>query len=694
MTLGLRAAAAIAALLVGGAVGAEEPAKSALDMDALVITPSRMPQPLRDVPTHASVLDREATRATAAQTVDDLLRRVPGFSLFRRSSSLVAQPTTQGVTLRGIGPSGTSRTLVLLDGVPVNDPFGGWIYWSRLPRETIERIEIIRGGASDVWGNAALGGVLHFVTATPTKRGAHLRASGGNEETYDLEGGAAEVRGPFRLEVGGSVFDTGGYPVVRSGQRGAIDVDADSEHQAFRGRAGYTVQPGLDVTVRGGVFHEERGNGTPFTENETDAGDVAATVDLQTESLGAWRALAYAQLQTFSATFSSAAADRNAETPALDQFDVPSTGVGAGLSWNQTFAEAHRLSAGADFRRVDGDTNEDFRFLEGRFQGRRKAGAEQFLIGAFAADSWSLLPSLVLTAGGRVDVWESSDAFRRERSQSDGSITRDERFDDEDDVAFSPKVGLVYRVNELLSLRSAFYQAFRAPTINEQVRPFRVRNDITEANAALEPERLTGGELGIDFIDVMYAARLTGFWSEIEDPIANVTIGAGGGPVPPCGFVPEGGVCRQRRNLGRSRIRGFEAELAWSPHPWLTLGSSYLFDDAKIIDAEGEIDGKRLAQVPKHTVVNRADVDAGEIGRGSVQVRWVSDSFEDDLNSLELGDFVVVDLSLARTMFPGVDLFFGIENLFDRTIETGRSGDGIVAIGSPLLVHGGVRIEL
>jgi outer membrane receptor protein involved in Fe transport len=693
---GWRLAFVAAAALVAVAAAEDEERRRALDMDALVITPSRVPQPLREVPTHATVIDGASLRASGAQTVDDALRRIPGFSLFRRSSSLVAQPTTQGVTLRGIAPSGTSRTLVLVDGVPVNDPFGGWIYWSRLPRETIERVEVIRGGSSDAWGNAALGGVIHLVTEEPRERGARLRASGGTRDTYDVEGGIAEVRGPFRLELEGAAFETGGFPIVRSGQRGAVDVDADSEHQAFRGRVGYEIAPGVDVSVRGGFFHEFRGNGTPLTENETDSGDVAATAIVRTAGLGEWRAVGWAQIQTFSATFSSAAPDRSAETPALDQFDVPSTGIGGSLVWSGGAGDAHRLSAGVEVRAADGETNERFRFVDGEFAARREAGSEQILFGAFASDAWTLLPSLTLTVGARVEAWRSSDAFRREQTIATGEVTRDEEFGDEDEVAFNPRIGLVQRASDALSFRAAFYRSFRAPTINEQVRPFRVRNDITEANAALEPERLLGGELGADWAEGPFAARVTGFWNEIEDPIANVTVGFGPGPVAPCGFVPEGGVCRQRRNLGRSRIRGVETEAAWSPLAAWMLSVSYLFDDTEITDAPSgsDLEGKRLAQVPKHQVVGRVEYDDPALARAGLELRWLGDAYEDDLNSLELGDYAVVDLWLARRVIDSVELFVGVENLLDRDFEVARTSDGIVTIGTPRLVHGGIRVRL
>src|SRR5207248_10498931 len=117
-----------------------------------------------------SVIDAKDADHAAAQTVDDLLRQVPGFSIFRRSSSIVANPTTQGVSLRGAGASGASRTLVLTDGVPLNDAFGGWVYWDRVPRAAIDRIELVRGGSSDLYGSDATSGVINLLTRPPAAR--------------------------------------------------------------------------------------------------------------------------------------------------------------------------------------------------------------------------------------------------------------------------------------------------------------------------------------------------------------------------------------------------------------------------------------------------------------------------------------------------------------------------------------------
>jgi len=298
--------------------------------------------------------------------------------------------------------------------------------------------------------------------------------------------------------------------------------------------------------------------------------------------------------------------------------------------------------------------------------------------------------------GGRLDYWRSFDASRVEWDLQTGAITLDETFSDRDEWAFSSRVGILFHATDELSIRSAFYQAFRAPTLNELFRPFRVRNDITEANAELAPERLIGGEVGIDYaISPSFLGRLTGFWNDLEDPIANVTIGSGPGTIVPCGFVPAGGVCRRRQNLDRSRIRGIEAELEYRPHPSWTLSASYLFNETEVLSApnQPELEGKRIAQVPTHQFALKLDYANPALLNVTIQGRFVGGQFEDDLNSLELDHFFVVDLLLSRQIMAGVEAFFGVENLFNKTYEVGKTADGIVTIGAPVLVHGGIQVS-
>lgn len=682
-----------------GQDGAEEGASAPKRVwsDSVVVTAARLEEEEEEVPANVTVLSRQEIRLSAAQTVDDLLRQVPGFSLFRRASSLVAHPTSQGVSLRGIGPSGVSRTLVLMDGVPLNDPFGGWVYWSRAPLESLERIEVVRGGGSNVWGNFALGGVIHLITSRREGLSFNLLARGGDRDTAHLDVSGGRSVGPVSFLLRGGHFETGGYKTLRRDQRGAIDVNADSRHDAFGGRLDYTSSPSVTSHVTANYFDEDRGNGTPLTGNGTRTAHFSAGSTVTTGGGSTWTGTLFSQLQNFDSTFSAQQADRSSESPALNQFDVDSTAFGGSLQWSRSVAGEgvdQVLTAGGEARWIDGTTNEDFRFFP--FTRRRRAGGDEQLAGVYLQDSFSPGSRWQIQAGARVDVWRSRDGSRVERSLENGDLTRQESFENRRETAVSPKLAVLYEASDAVHLRGSLYRAFRAPTINELFRPFRVRNDITEANAVLEPERLVGGELGLDYRQRRLGFRLTGFWNEVQDPISNVTLALGPGVIAPCGFVPGGGSCRQRQNLDRTRIRGLESELELRPNPWWSVSASYLHSDAEVRSAtnQPEVVGRRIAQVPRNQVVVRLAHTRPERLSVSLQGRWIDDQFEDDLNLRQLESFTVVDLALSRTLRKRWDLVLGVENILDREYEVGETGAGLVTVGMPRQIHGGVRFRL
>jgi outer membrane receptor protein involved in Fe transport len=696
--------------LVGGLAFASGPALLAVEpvttppedeaglTETVVVTASRIEQREEDVAANVTVVTEDEIEKAASFATDEFLRRIPGFSLFRRASSLVAHPTTQGVSLRGIGPSGVSRTLVLLDGVPLNDPFGGWVYWGRVPLATLERVELVRGGTSNVWGNSALGGVIHLFTRDPEPATLAFGVDFGTRSTYDLDALASNRWEKSAAEIHGDLFETNGFFVVPAEQRGAIDTHAFSEHWNLAGRYDLYPADSWTVSLRASGFDEDRGNGTPLTGNDTELANGSAQFDAVTGS-AEWRGSVFYQDQTFASTFSTQALDRSSEVPALDQFDTSSDALGLGLQWVRSFAgdrTDHVLTAGGEARGTSGTNLEDFRLVNGVLASRRRAEGDQQLYGIFLQDTVSFHDRWQLQIGARGDRWESTDGLRLETVKATGAVTRVEHPPDRDETELSPRLALLWSPRDGVGLKASAYQAFRAPTINELFRPFRVRNDITEANAALEPESLTGAELGADFRGRRARLELTAFWNEVEDAIANVTVGFGPATVVPCGLVPAGGVCRQRQNLERTEIYGGELEFEVRPTPRWRFLTSYLYSDAEILEApqQRELEGNRLAQVPESQGSMTLEWSDPRLFTITTMGRVVTEQFEDDLNSLELATAIVVDAAIQVPIGDRFTAFMGLENVTDERIESGKTADGLVTIGTPFIIHGGVRLHL
>ena len=675
---------AVGLLLTASSAAAQEnPAPTRLE--PVVVTPTRLEQQAGDAPASVTVISREDVRQSASQTVDDLLRQVPSFSLFRRTSSVVGHPTTQGLSLRGIGPSGTSRALVLLDGVPINDPFGGWVYWSRIPLQSIEQIEVVHGGGSSVWGNGALGGVVHILTRRPVERAAFFETSYGSYDTRNFDLLLTEAKGPLRLSLEGNYFDTGGYPIVKESRRGAIDIDATSRHSTFNGRVELVDSPDLSLFASGNYFDEDRGNGTPLQFNRTGAGAFATGGRLRAGDFGELAAAVYGHFQEFRSTFSTQAADRNSETLALDQ-TVPSTSAGGYFQWSRRFG-SHLVASGGDIRWVDGETQEKV-YVSGAFARTRIAGGEQLVGGVFVQDVYTPIPSLEIVGGLRGDYWYSYDGTRHDTPPAAG-VPAEQTFNDVERIIPSGRVALLYHATPTTDLRASAYQGFRVPTLNEQYRVFRVRNDVTVANESLRPEKLVGGELGVQQRWGPLLGRITGYWNEVHDLVANVTLAS---RLADC---PVGTTCRQRQNLDLARIRGFETELELRPaRDWRFL-VSYLFADARVVHAPQQpgLEGKRLAQVPEHGATATVRFSRPSWFDASVTARYVGGQYEDDLNTLPLGGYIVVDVAVSRAITKNVELYAAAENIFDRTYSTGRTTDGVISIGEPFMARGGIRLR-
>ena len=600
---------------------------------------------LLDVPGAVTRLNREALDSAPASTLDDALRSVPGFSLFRRSSSRVANPTTQGATLRGLAASGSSRALVLGDNVvPLNDPVGGWVYWNRLPLAWLDFVSVARGAAGDIFGADAVGGVLELDTHDFS--GGRLLAEGGTDET-------ARASGYFGRDWRGAVvfaaaegFSTDGFITVAPESRGSIDTAAGSRHGSAHAGITHRTTEG-PITARAGFFRESRKNGTPFQRNATW---------ITHGSLGvfrsSWEVHGYGQVQHYEQTFSAVLPGRSAEVPTSEQ-DVDANAFGATAKWRWA-SPAVGLEFSGAVRRVASELAEA-EYLAGLPQTPRRIEPSQTTFAGSAAIDWPAGP-LVLGAASRIERWQS---------------TLD---DTNGHTFFNPRLSLSARPGDV-GLSVSVRSGYRGPTINELYRPFRVGNTFTRANPLLKPEGVRGIEAGISHSFRASTLRIVGFWSRVDDAIVNVTLSSSGGVI-----------TRERQNAARIQARGAELELESRLSEMLTLTASSAYTDSTFV--EGPLEGLRVPQVPRwhHAVGGR-----GAIGpaRWSAEYRFIDEQFDDDRNQFPLDESSMVDARVGWMLNRRLEIFGAIENLFDEEQDVGRTP--IRTIGLPRTSRVGMR---
>ena len=660
----------------------------------IVVTAARLPPAAADAAFSVVRIDQEVL--SRSMRLDEALRSVPAVSLFRRTTSAAANPTTQGISLRAIAPSGAGRTLVLLDGVPLNDPFGGWVIWSQATPESLESLDVIRGAGSGPYGAGALTGTI---TLRERGEGGVLDVSAAERGGLRAAGSASTRFGPVAVTLSGLREVSDGYVPVRGSAAGAADtpLDLDSRSAALRVD---TALGQANLSVRAATWEEDRGSGLAGTRANASGHSLSATAAQAPTADGyGWRLQAWRIDSNLANSSDSVSADRATTTPANDQYKTPATGWGLNAALRRRMAEfaGGRLEweVGADARFNEGETNELFSNPTGAgFARGRRAGGETAVAGAYVDASWTAAEWLV--AGGlRVDRWENTGGFRNENTLATGAVLLDEKDPDRSGEVVSARLAVRRDLGGGYAARAAAYSGFRPATLNELHRPFRVGNDITEANAALTPETLKGIETGLAFDRDGVRWGGTVFWNQIEDAIVNVTIGAGPGTFPRAGFVPAGGVLRQRQNAGTIDAWGVELTGAMDLSSAVSLNAAASWTDAEIDggSSAAQLTGLRPAQAPEWSAVAGLDWRATDRLTLALAARYESRRFDDDLNSRVLDAAVTLDGRAEWAFTPNATLWVAADNLFDEDVEVSETGTGVAGYGPPRTLSVGLRLS-
>ena len=612
-------------------------------------------------PAYSTVeIDREQIVSTGSGRLDDVLLNVAGFQQFRRSDSRSSNPTTQGVTLRALGGNAATRALVTLDGVPLTDPFFGYVPFNAVAPERLGSVQVTRGGGTGPFGAGALAGTIALNSADAATLGLF------NAQALINDRGETQLSATAAPEVGNGYavlsgrWDRGkGFFTTPEDQRVPATARAKFDSWSVSGRLVQQVGEDLELQVRGLAYDDARTLRFEGQDSTNEGQDISARL----VSRGPWQVdvLGYAQWRNFTNVVISS----TSFNPVLDQRDTPSSGLGGKIEVRPPVGEANTLRLGVDYRRSEGDLEE-----VNAFSGPRFAGGVNSMLGFFAENDLEL-GALTLTGGVRVDRSSIRDGYYE--TVADGRTN----FADRSDWYFSWRAGALFEATDTVQLRAAAYTGLRQPTLNELYRPYQIFPVTYLANEDLELERLEGYEVGIDWLPIPGAKfSITAFDNEVENAVANVTIGTN---------------LNQRRNLDAIESRGIEASAEYQTGDFSLIGTLAATDaEVRGTGFAAELDGLRPAQAPEWTASISASWRPVEGALFAATLRHVAEQFEDDLETDTLPAAATVDLFAQYPLIDRLSVVGRVENLFDEEIVTLNRG-GTLDLGAPQTFWIGLR---
>ncbi|MGO4168110.1 TonB-dependent receptor [Novosphingobium sp. YAF33] len=616
-------------------------------------------------------IERDAVISSASGRIEDVLNAVAGFAQFRRSDSRSANPSSQGATLRALGGNASSRTLVLLDGVPIANPFFGYIPFSAIAPERLSAIRVTRGGGSGAFGSGAVAGTIEMTSAGPDQIGMFQGSALVNDRGETQASATVAPKLGAGFLVASVQWDRGeGFWTTPRDQRVPASARAAYDSWSASLRAVAPMSDTVELQAAALAYGDARTLRFKGADSTSDGQQAS----LRLVGRGAWQfdVIGYVQAQDFSNVVISSSTYRKT----LDQHRTPTTAIGGKAELRPPVGENHVLRIGSDLRLTEGKLLELPYNASGAFTAVRRAGGNQSDLGFYAEDDWTL-GKLVLTAGGRADRWTIRNGFYRSVTPT-GAVTENDSYANRSGWMGNGRAGLVWHAGKAVSLRAAAYTGMRLPTLNELYRPFVVFPVTTEANAALKPERLRGYEAGIDIQPLAaLTLSLTAFDNKVKDAVANVTVATN---------------TRERQNVNAVQARGLEASAA------LDLGTvrfdgSLAWTDAKVRADDPDLDGLRPAQTPKFAASATLAWLPREGWRLAATLRHVGAQYEDDLETYVLPAATTLDGYVQLPVAGPVSVVLRAENLTDETIVT-RNQDGSIDLGTPRTFWAGLRVAL
>ncbi len=656
------------------------------ELDPLLVNANRI-ESYENASLSVTQFGPEELESLKYRDINEAIRSAPSIATYRRTQPSSAHPSTQGVRFRNTAANATSRALVVYNGVPQNDPFGAWVYWHQFDLSQIELVSIYPGGSAEQWGNMAAGGVISLLAEGAAPGSSEIQASIGTADRYELQANSAtSLSDSVVVDFGLRRFSTDGFSTVREDQRGLVDETANSDSTSGQIRLSWDSGHlwNSQFIVRG--MQERRSNGTALARNETDLLDLSYISERRFDASDARLNISlYFQDRQFRNVFTSVAEDRASERPALDQYDVPASSYGGAIAYRQDTVSPWSFDLGVDYRFIEGTINERFRNLGDGFTRDRHAGGKQLFAGGFIKSQFTLSEKDTLSATFRLDQAKQFDGVRIETDTVANEVLLDETFEDRKSNPLSGNLSWRHQFADTTSSQLSLFSGFRAPTLNELYRPYRVRNDITEANPNLTDETVRGIDYTISYSPSnRNELRFTGFAYEIEDMVANVRVTTEAGFDPRFGFIPEGGSGSLRANLNRTSVSGFELHSTRDFTDTFRFNLAATYTQTRVeSDEYTQLEGMEFPQSPPWRIVAGFDWQPSEILQLWSRYIWADRSFEDLGNQIKIGTSSELSLGARYQIDNSRSLSFTVSNLLDTENVVGISSAGLVSVDEP-----------
>lgn len=687
----------------------------------VVVTATRSDTTLAEMPLFTTVLTRDDIDKSPAQTLDQLLRQVPGINL-SGAPYFETDPTGNQVRMRG---TTNSKVLVMVDGIPVLDPFYTTVQWFKVPLTSVERVEIIRGGNSSLWGNLAVAGVVNVVTRRPRDGRGEISGTYGSMNTATASAAKDLVLSDaVSLVVSADVLNTDGYQTTPAQYLATFPGKAASPATIANARfaAYFTPAPELTAYLRGGYHRQNQDiGGYDFGTNLQESPDIAGGLgwsfgDAGRIAVNGWTQYVGFDKSNGAACYLQSATSCNttATTAPLVQYANshdwnPYREVGASVVYSLGIGTwATTMQLGADYRKLAG---QDYSTTFNRPLTTDVAsatvsrtnfgqGMQQFS-GVFAQFRMAPLDPLQVTFSARYDDWTNTDGVAlmtkytagKPGPQTGGPV------DDSRKGAFDPTLAVRYSVTDELDLRGAAYKSFRAPGLNNLYRTFSSTTSITIANPLLFPETLTGGEIGMDYRAPGREVNATAFIYDIENLIASYRV-PNAAAAPPqviaiCGPTLANCPATVNFNTNAQNGRAYGLELAarYDVTPTLAVNAAYMYTRSYYTASSvGDPLGNQLGAVPVNLFTAGVTWQATPAWRNFLGIRYTGGMYLDVNHTIPQGGFAVVSLNSSYRVRDDCEIFGSIVNLLDeKYVDSATTSASSSTLGMPFALTAGVR---